>query len=158
MHRFTSSTASGSSGSAGRPADASNSAGGATQRQKKGTAGTTVPPFLALDRQMLGSSVEQPGTHLSSVEQPAQCNLTPEVWTFVAAFVGSHEPVVDPYTQLPVLWTPKHHYRFCGQSCPCCRAEHAEILGSCEDCEDLWQMKCACTEFKILLQAYGTQC
>ena len=57
-----------------------------------------------------------------------------------------------------IHWTPTRHHRRCGQSCPCCRAEHAEIIGSCEACNDLWQMKCVCTRFKILLQAYGRQC
>ena len=94
-----------------------------------------------------------------SVEQPARCNLAPEVWMRVAAFVGSHQPLVLCGRVWPrTLWTPKRHYRRCGQSCPCCPAEHAEILGACDACSDLWQMKCVSTEFKILLQAYGRQC
>ena len=105
----------------------------------------------------------------SSVEQPARCNLAPEVWMRVAAFVGSHQPLVlcprvwTPkrhylWTPKRTLWTPKRHYRRCGQSCPCCRAEHAEILGACDACSDLWEMKCVSTQFKILLQAFGKQC
>ena len=31
-------------------------------------------------------------------------------------------------------WTPALHWRFCGQSCPCCRAAQGEFHGSCEAC------------------------
>ena len=39
----------------------------------------------------------------------------------------------------PVGWTQKNHYaelgwQWCGQSCPCCRAEAGDTLGACPVC------------------------
>ena len=34
-----------------------------------------------------------------------------------------------------VVWTAQAHWRFCGQSCPCCRAANGEGFGSCPACE-----------------------
>lgn len=39
----------------------------------------------------------------------------------------------------PFGWHPKHHYMCiggqCGQSCPCCRAELGDKLGTCPYCK-----------------------
>lgn len=36
----------------------------------------------------------------------------------------------------PGVWTPEHHWptRFCGQSCPCCRANAGDVAGVCPFC------------------------
>jgi len=146
---------------AGRPAAASSSAEQPAEHPwdhdlQAGGRFSDLAPVLASDGQVLGSRM--PATHFSSVEPPAWCNLPPEVWTRVAELVGSHQPLITRWLTVTIHWTPTHHHRFCGQSCPCCRAELAKIIGSCEACNDLWQMKCVCTKFKILLQAYGMQC
>ena len=135
------------------------------------SSGRAEPPSSSSSAEQPGTSLhsaeqpaEQPATSLRSAEQPARCNLAPEVWTRVAALAGSHQPLVLTGRVgchgfwHRILWTPTRHYQRCGQSCPCCRAEHAEILGSCGACNDLWRMKSVCTGFKILLQAYGRQC
>lgn len=38
-------------------------------------------------------------------------------------------------TEHPLGWSPQAHYGMCGQSCPCCRSEHNELLGSCLVCD-----------------------
>jgi hypothetical protein len=85
--------------------------------------------------------------------------MPPDVWLRVAGFVGSHEPVallgrVWPRTP----WTVRRHYQRCGRSCPCCRAALGEMLGSCDACWDLWQLKCVCIRLKMAVQTYGQQC
>ena len=99
-----------------------------------------------------------PPSHLTSVEPDAPCNLPPEVWTRVTALVGSHQPLVTRWLAATIHWTPTRHHQRCGQCCRCCRSENKKIIDSCEACNDLWQMKCVCTGFKIILQAYGRQC
>ena len=145
---------------AGRPAAASSSAEQPAEQPwdhdlQAGGRFSDLAPFLASDGQVLGSRT--PASHFSSVEPPARCNLPPEIWTRVTALVGSHQPLVTRWLAFTIHWTPTRHHRRCGQSCPCCRAEHTKIMGSCEACNDLWQMKCVCTGFKIILQAYGRQ-
>ena len=39
-------------------------------------------------------------------------------------------------------WNRTGHYSARGQSCPCCRWTHGEILGTCDICEDYWAVKC----------------
>lgn len=38
-------------------------------------------------------------------------------------------------TEHPIGWNSYAHYGMCGQSCPCCRSEHNERLGSCPVCD-----------------------
>ena len=35
----------------------------------------------------------------------------------------------------PAGWTPEHHWGYCGQSCPCCRAEVDRWNGECQYCD-----------------------
>ena len=92
------------------------------------------------------------GLSASAVRMP------PDVWLRVAGFVGSHEPValfgrVWPRTP----WTVRRHYQRCGRSCPCCRAALGKMLGSCDACWELWQLKCVCIRLKMAVQTYGQQ-
>ena len=50
-------------------------------------------------------------------------------------FLRSHSRNTIPTTH-PKEWTQEHHYGaiYCGQSCPCCRSKHQEIMGSCPIC------------------------
>ena len=84
--------------------------------------------------------------------------MPPDAWLRVAGFVGSHQPValfgrVWPRTP----WTVRRHYQRCGRSCPCCRAALGEMLGSCDACWELWQLKCVCIRLKMAVQTYGEQ-
>ena len=38
-------------------------------------------------------------------------------------------------TSHPMVWSPTAHYGMCGQSCPCCRAEVGDTLGTCPICK-----------------------
>ena len=42
-----------------------------------------------------------------------------------------HHPALDEDTP----WRPRGHWAFCGQDCPCCRADRFEIM-SCDMCLD----------------------
>jgi hypothetical protein len=49
----------------------------------------------------------------------------------------TEKPTEKPKTHMKG-WTKEDHYThlgcWCGQSCPCCRAEHDEVFGSCDIC------------------------
>jgi hypothetical protein len=74
----------------------------------------------------------------SAVEIPALCQETgtrvaeethPEVQSSREDMTHKHQ----------TGWTKKHHYMnlgwcWCGQSCPCCRANVGDTLGACEIC------------------------
>ena len=108
------------------------------------------------------SSAEHPAEQLLDHDMQAggraRCNLPHGVWTHVTALVGSHQPLVTRWLTATIPWTPTRHHRRCGQSCRCCMAENTRIMASCQACNDLSQMKCVCTGFKIILQAYRRQC
>ena len=55
---------------------------------------------------------------------------------------------------VPPAWTCQKHFGSCGQSCSCCRFEHWEALGSCEECEDLWVLKATSGEVRLALLSY----
>ena len=45
-----------------------------------------------------------------------------------------HRRLARQVNMTHVDWTPALHWKFCGQSCPCCRAAQGEFHGSCEAC------------------------
>ena len=44
-------------------------------------------------------------------------------------------------------WCDKDHYSECGQSCPCCRWALCDTLGTCDICEEYWEVKCVAKQW-----------
>ena len=122
--------------------------------------------------------------HLQSEPNTAQANLhvptnlpspmLPSLtWPFIFPFVGAHILAQEDWhcsqckprwhnwycrhcgESVPPAWTPHKHFGSCGQSCSCCRFEHWEALGSCEECEDLWILKATSDEVRLALLSYN---
>ena len=55
--------------------------------------------------------------------------------TWNAVSVVIHRRLARQLNIRRVVWTAEAHWRFCGQSCPCCRAANGEGFGSCHACE-----------------------
>ena len=66
----------------------------------------------------------------------------------IFAFVGAHRDE-------DMTWTRQEHWQGgSAQSCPCCRSKYFEWPGSCEQCDDLGWIQCACSTMRSDLRMY----
>ena len=73
--------------------------------------------------------------------------LAPTLLPYIFHFVVLH----------PADWDPHCHYRFCGQSCPCCRGHNPEDYLSwscCEGCGNAWTFTCVSKLWFICIKMY----
>ena len=93
-------------------------------------------------------------------------------WSPILSFVGAHNLHVEFWDctgckpwwhnwechqcekSVPPAWTADRHFNACGQSCPCCRQKFGEVLGSCEECFDLWVLKTVSCDMRLTLRSY----
>ena len=77
--------------------------------------------------------------------------LNPELWLAVLPFLVAHTGDAQP-------WRPRTHWGWCGQSCPCCRAQQIEDWPTgCQACIDAWTLTTLSKVFRELLPVVARQ-
>ena len=57
----------------------------------------------------------------------------------------------------PQKWTPRQHWKWCGQACECCRTEVGEEYGTCPPCVDGIAVAGASKAARAASNAYGQE-
>jgi hypothetical protein len=59
----------------------------------------------------------------------------------------------------PPKWNSQQHFVAlgCGQSCGCCRSRCSDGFGSCEACDEGWELSCVSRSFLATTSKYGAQ-
>ena len=52
-------------------------------------------------------------------------------------------------------WNSRHHFGWCGQSCPCCRATTGDYNGACESCMDWRSLWAVSRNFRKTMKRKG---